>query len=62
MGKYILWPFGKFCRYLVCFSRFGMLRQEKSGNPDSAACLQSQAVGPEMIRKNDQNFLKSRKK
>jgi hypothetical protein len=39
---YILWPFGIFCGHLayllyvhlVYFSRFGMLDQEKSGNPD----------------------------
>jgi hypothetical protein len=38
---YILWPFGIFCGhlvyvfydYLVYFSRFGILYQEKSGNP-----------------------------
>jgi hypothetical protein len=29
----ILWPFGTFCGHLVYFSRFGMLYQEKSGNP-----------------------------
>jgi hypothetical protein len=30
---YILWPFGIFYGNLVCFPRFGMLHQEKSGNP-----------------------------
>jgi hypothetical protein len=30
---YILWPFGMSYGYLVYFSRFGMLYQEKSGNP-----------------------------
>jgi hypothetical protein len=30
---YILLPFGTFYGYLVYFSRFGMLYQEKSGNP-----------------------------
>jgi hypothetical protein len=30
---YILWPFGIFYGYFVCFSRFGMLYQEKFGNP-----------------------------
>jgi hypothetical protein len=29
----ILWPFDIFYGYLVYFSRFGMLYQEKSGNP-----------------------------
>jgi hypothetical protein len=29
----MLWPFGIFYDYLVHFSRFGMLYQEKSGNP-----------------------------
>jgi hypothetical protein len=29
---YIVWPFGIFYGYLVYFSRFGMLYQEKSGN------------------------------
>jgi hypothetical protein len=28
-----LWPFGTFCGNLVYFSRFGILDQEKSGNP-----------------------------
>jgi hypothetical protein len=32
---YILWPFGIFYGYLVHFSRFGMLCQEKSGSPGS---------------------------
>jgi hypothetical protein len=30
---YILWTFGIFRGYMVYFSRFGMLHQEKSGNP-----------------------------
>jgi hypothetical protein len=30
--RYILWPFGIFYDHLVYFPRFGMLRQEKSGN------------------------------
>jgi hypothetical protein len=30
---YILWPFGIFYGYLVYLFRFGMLCQEKSGNP-----------------------------
>jgi hypothetical protein len=30
---YILWPFGIFYGYLVYFLRFGLLHQEKSGNP-----------------------------
>jgi hypothetical protein len=29
----ILWPFCIFYGYLVLFSHFGMLHQEKSGNP-----------------------------
>jgi hypothetical protein len=29
----ILWPFGIFCGNLVYFPRFGILDQEKSGNP-----------------------------
>jgi hypothetical protein len=31
--QYILLPFGRFYGYLVDFIRFGMLYQEKSGNP-----------------------------
>jgi hypothetical protein len=31
--KYILWPIGICYGYLVYFSRFGMLCQEKSGSP-----------------------------
>jgi hypothetical protein len=34
---YILWPFGIFYGYLVYFSHFGRLFQEKSGNPGCAA-------------------------
>jgi hypothetical protein len=30
---YILWSFGIFSGYLVDYFRFGMLQQEKSGNP-----------------------------
>jgi ABC-type dipeptide/oligopeptide/nickel transport system permease component len=30
---YILWLFYLFCGHLVYFPRFGMLYQEKSGNP-----------------------------
>jgi hypothetical protein len=30
---YFLWSFGIFYAHLVYFSRFGMLHQEKSGNP-----------------------------
>jgi hypothetical protein len=30
---YILWPFGIFCGIWYIFPRFGMFRQEKSGNP-----------------------------
>jgi hypothetical protein len=31
---FILWPFGLFAVYLVYFSRFGVLHQEKFGNPE----------------------------
>jgi hypothetical protein len=31
---YILWPFGTVCGHLVNFLGFGMLYQEKSGNPE----------------------------
>jgi hypothetical protein len=34
---YILWPFNIFYGPLVYFSRFGMLYQEKSGNPGAAS-------------------------
>jgi hypothetical protein len=37
---YILWPFGIFYGYLVYFSRFGTLYQEKSGNPVPLLLLQ----------------------
>jgi hypothetical protein len=32
-GIDMLWPFGIFCCPLVYFFQFGMLHQEKSGNP-----------------------------
>jgi hypothetical protein len=31
---YILWTFGILCGTLVYFPHFGMLHQEKSGNPE----------------------------
>jgi hypothetical protein len=31
--RYILWTCGIFCGNLVYFSHFGMLYQERSGNP-----------------------------
>jgi hypothetical protein len=30
---YVSWPFGMFHGHLVNFPRFGMLYEEKSGNP-----------------------------
>jgi hypothetical protein len=33
--RIVLWPFGIFHGHLVHFSRFGMLCQDKSGNPDT---------------------------
>jgi hypothetical protein len=35
-----LWPFGTFCLHLVIFSGFGIMYQEKSGNP-ALVCWQS---------------------
>jgi hypothetical protein len=35
---YICWLFGIFVGYWVYFSRFGILHQEKSGNPDLHLC------------------------
>jgi hypothetical protein len=37
--SYILWPFGIFVVILVYFSRFGILYEEKSGNPESVAII-----------------------
>jgi hypothetical protein len=34
---YTLWPFGKFFGYLVYFSLFGKLDEDKSGNPEPRA-------------------------
>jgi hypothetical protein len=34
-----LWQFGKFHGYLIYFSRFGTLNQEKSGNPGTWSAL-----------------------
>jgi hypothetical protein len=33
----ILWPFGIFCGHLEYFPHFGILYQEKSGNPGGIA-------------------------
>jgi hypothetical protein len=33
-GIFYILPFGIFCGLLLIFPRFGMLYQEKSGNPD----------------------------
>jgi hypothetical protein len=41
----ILWPFGIFCGYLVIFPRFGILNQEKSGNPDPRLSKQVKTTG-----------------
>jgi hypothetical protein len=44
---YILWTFGIVCGNLLCISRFGILYQEKSGNPDGEArfCISSETNG-----------------
>jgi hypothetical protein len=34
---YILWPFGNFVVILYIFPRFGILCQEKSGNPGAGS-------------------------
>jgi hypothetical protein len=38
----ILWPFSTFCVYLVIFSGFGIMYQEKSGNPEHEKKIQSE--------------------
>jgi hypothetical protein len=35
----ILWRFGIFCEHLVHFSGFGIMYQQKSGNPVGHLCL-----------------------
>jgi hypothetical protein len=35
LGIHILWPFGTICVHLVHFYGFGIMHQEKSGNPES---------------------------
>jgi hypothetical protein len=42
----VLWPFGIFCGRLVHFSRFGILHQGKSGNPDESVWNRRNADGP----------------
>jgi hypothetical protein len=42
---YILWEFGVFCGNMVHDSRFGMLYQEKSGNPASEEEARAESVG-----------------
>jgi hypothetical protein len=39
--RHILWSFGIFCGNLVSFPRFGILLQEKSGNPDQRMLIVS---------------------
>jgi hypothetical protein len=38
---YILWPFGNAVVIWYIFPRFGMLCQEKSGNPSGKKCTSS---------------------
>jgi hypothetical protein len=35
----ILWPFGIYCSHLVYFSGFGIMYQDKSGNPGLASSI-----------------------
>jgi hypothetical protein len=46
----ILWPFGIFYGYLAYFSRFGMLYQEKSGNPYLDPLLRSWVTTPSLLK------------
>jgi hypothetical protein len=46
---FILWPFGIFVGHLVHFSHFGMLFQEKSGNPAPAAVDEGLSAESRMI-------------
>jgi hypothetical protein len=45
--RVILWPFGTFCVNLVHFSGFGIMDQEKSGNPE---CISSGFPHPKKIQ------------
>jgi hypothetical protein len=40
----IVWPFGTFCVHLVDFPFFGIMYQEKSGNPESEAHLKKEVA------------------
>jgi hypothetical protein len=45
---HILWSFGLFYGHLVYFSRFGMLQQENSGNPELQITL-FQSQSPDLM-------------
>jgi hypothetical protein len=36
---YFVWSFGMFCGHLECFTHFGKLHEEKSGNPEQKRFL-----------------------
>jgi hypothetical protein len=46
----ILWLFGLFDGYLVYFPRFGILHQEKSGNPVALKLIVCAGVIPALSR------------
>jgi hypothetical protein len=45
----ILWPFGIFCGNLVYFPHFGILDQEKSGNPEPNLLDAADLFGQQML-------------
>jgi hypothetical protein len=45
----MFWPFHTIYGHLVYFSRFGMLYQEKSGNPEMPVILVNKVVDPKRI-------------
>jgi hypothetical protein len=46
----ILWPFGIFCGNWYIFPRFGILDQEKSGNPDVPFMFWGRCYGHNFLR------------
>jgi hypothetical protein len=50
---YILWPFGNLAAIWYIFPRFGILCQEKSGDPAHRATTKTSELRPEVLQSRD---------